>query len=849
MSKPELDDQELKRVLGGMSEAELKQLIETSNGLASIGSLKGVNSFIPNEDQIPIANSHKKNVVVFGGNRSGKSHIAAFIVSCHATGIYPSWWQGIRFSDPPSIGVVSITAEQLRKSSQKKLMGEFYNIGTGFIPKDKIIRTTPRQGVVGALDTALIRHVSGGITKIEFMLNEQGQEKFMGFEWNFCIAEGEQVHMADGSMKAIEEIEPGEFVLGMDNEGVLGPREVKAVHDRGVRSTIDIWAKRGPSLRLTPDHEVFTSLTKKAEAQTASKTVQFPMGWEPPSPENRDDAWYAWTALICAEGCYSQKKVTMGECPAMESALALLPNQGMVRKFDFKAHGHNHVPDWFLNWDAIWDEFKANKSDTIEIPEWVFKSSNDKIALFLGYLYAGDGWLSGETIGYASTSRKLANQISMLLWRLGVQSVVRTRVSTTENWKDQFWVVVKSSSNVLRFLDQVNVLGKEKAADVVRKEATRRATSRESQNEIIRAAIKERWAKNPRKGRIRTKRPSLDFEVGIKKQTNAVETKVYDLSVEGEHRFFVNNHLVSNCWGDEELDKEVFDEIKMRLLDLGGHMLLSFAPLKGQTDLIQHIDTIPEEYIDIFRLDWYSNPHLPKDAVAEMEATMSDSDKESRKLGRANYGEGRVFTFPPEKYTCDPFEVEPWWPVLGAIDPGYGHATGAVKGYEDPESGVIYITAEYWSKENTPIIHAPVFKSWGNMEFKLDRKSKTRDQTSGMSVMDMYLDLGLNVTEAETNAGSVEASIAMINTLIMQGKLQIFKTCRKLLDQMAMYRRAKNKSTGKVSIVMKDNDLIDPLRYRILHSEDARPMGVPKKMEYASPKIVDFQPMDSRIGY
>ena len=616
MSKPELDDQELKRVLGGMSEAELKQLIETSNGLASIGSLKGVNSFIPNEDQIPIANSHKKNVVVFGGNRclggetliydpvlgierrvdeidgpfhvyawdgekrvvaeaeapfikepqdiyritledgqwftaskyhmvltqdgwkslkdlgitdsnsgmwilgaekveklrwdfvfdftvpiyhnyicaglihhnSGKSHIAAFIVSCHATGIYPSWWQGIRFSDPPSIGVVSITAEQLRKSSQKKLMGEFYNLGTGFIPKDKIIRTTSRQGVVGALDTALIRHVSGGITKIEFMLNEQGQEKFMGFEWNFC-------------------------------------------------------------------------------------------------------------------------------------------------------------------------------------------------------------------------------------------------------------------------------------------------------------------------------------------------------------------------WGDEELDKEVFDEIKMRLLDLGGYMLLSFAPLKGQTDLIQHIDTIPEEYIDIFRLDWYSNPHLPKDAVAEMEATMSDSDKESRKLGRANYGEGRVFTFPPEKYTCDPFEVEPWWPVLGAIDPGYGHATGAVKGYEDPESGVIYITAEYWSKENTPIIHAPVFKSWGNMEFKLDRKSKTRDQTSGMSVMDMYLDLGLNVTEAETNAGSVEASIAMINTLIMQGKLQIFKTCRKLLDQMAMYRRAKNKSTGKVSIVMKDNDLIDPLRYRILHSEDARPMGVPKKMEYTSPKIVDFQPMDSRIGY
>lgn len=113
----------------------------------------------------------------------------------------------------------------------------------------------------------------------------------------------------------------------------------------------------------------------------------------------------------------------------------------------------------------------------------------------------------------------------------------------------------------------------------------------------------------------------------------------------------------------------------------------------------------------------------------------------------------------------------------------------------------------------------------------------------------MYQELGLNVSEAETDAGSLEASIAKISTLIVQGRLQIFKTCRKLLDQMAMYRRARNKSTGKVHVVAKDNDVVDSLRYIILHLDEARPAGVPKKIRYSSPKIVDFQPIDPRIGY
>ena len=44
-------------------------------------------------------------------NRCGKSAAGAFETTCHATGNYPSWWNGIRFDKPVSIWVAGITAK------------------------------------------------------------------------------------------------------------------------------------------------------------------------------------------------------------------------------------------------------------------------------------------------------------------------------------------------------------------------------------------------------------------------------------------------------------------------------------------------------------------------------------------------------------------------------------------------------------------------------------------------------------------------------------------------------------------------------------------------------------------
>ncbi|TXN34427.1 hypothetical protein FV233_29765 [Methylobacterium sp. WL7] len=64
---------------------------------------------------------------------------------------------------------------------QAILMGPLGELGKGLIPGDSIIgEPSRRAGVTGAMDTARIRHVSGGTSIVGFKSFDQGRRKFQG---------------------------------------------------------------------------------------------------------------------------------------------------------------------------------------------------------------------------------------------------------------------------------------------------------------------------------------------------------------------------------------------------------------------------------------------------------------------------------------------------------------------------------------------------------------------------------------------------------------------------------------------------------------------------------------------
>src|SRR5271163_4815786 len=53
-------------------------------------------------------------IALFGGNRTGKTHGGCFADALHVTGLYPSWWEGRKFSRPINMWVATDTAKNTR---------------------------------------------------------------------------------------------------------------------------------------------------------------------------------------------------------------------------------------------------------------------------------------------------------------------------------------------------------------------------------------------------------------------------------------------------------------------------------------------------------------------------------------------------------------------------------------------------------------------------------------------------------------------------------------------------------------------------------------------------------------
>lgn len=121
---------------------------------------------------------------LIAANKIGKTYCAAMEVAYHATGEYPEWWEGHRFPHRVEILCGSESNELTRDVMQKELFGDPEDrdaVGTGSIPKQAIGRITRKAGVPNAIDSALVRHLEGGWSRIFFRAYEQGAKKHQGF--------------------------------------------------------------------------------------------------------------------------------------------------------------------------------------------------------------------------------------------------------------------------------------------------------------------------------------------------------------------------------------------------------------------------------------------------------------------------------------------------------------------------------------------------------------------------------------------------------------------------------------------------------------------------------------------
>jgi len=116
-------------------------------------------------------------------NQIGKSYCGCCEDAIHATGLYPDWWTGKRYSRQVKILVAGVTVDKVRDTLQALICGDPHDddaYGSGLIPKDRLLpKPIRKQGYINAWDSVGVKHISGGVSRIQFQAYEQGFKKFM----------------------------------------------------------------------------------------------------------------------------------------------------------------------------------------------------------------------------------------------------------------------------------------------------------------------------------------------------------------------------------------------------------------------------------------------------------------------------------------------------------------------------------------------------------------------------------------------------------------------------------------------------------------------------------------------
>lgn len=102
--------------------------------------------------------------------------------------MYPDWWDGLRFDKPINALALGESWSQLMnpKALHELIFGPLHDVGSGWLPKDRILKTTG-SGQLGAYASVEIEHVSGGISTLKLGTYNAGFAVLMGSALDFVL--------------------------------------------------------------------------------------------------------------------------------------------------------------------------------------------------------------------------------------------------------------------------------------------------------------------------------------------------------------------------------------------------------------------------------------------------------------------------------------------------------------------------------------------------------------------------------------------------------------------------------------------------------------------------------------
>ncbi len=134
-----------------------------------------------------------KQRMLMAANRVGKTYSSCIELTYHITGLYPDWWNGVRFNFPINAWALGVSGEQIRDVLQSEMFGQLGREGfitNGLVPSSLVGDITRSMTPKLAKDVK-VKHVSGKWSNLSFKSYSQGQHALMGSSVDFALIDEE----------------------------------------------------------------------------------------------------------------------------------------------------------------------------------------------------------------------------------------------------------------------------------------------------------------------------------------------------------------------------------------------------------------------------------------------------------------------------------------------------------------------------------------------------------------------------------------------------------------------------------------------------------------------------------
>lgn len=270
-------------------------------------------------------------------------------------------------------------------------------------------------------------------------------------------------------------------VWSLDADRRLVARPMTHVFSSGVKQVFRLRLSSGREVKASANHPFLTydGWVPLGELTVGTRVAIPRVVPEPLRPARRDPDEIVTLAHLLGDGSFV-KRQPLRYASVDEANLAAVTD-AVARRFDVTAvrdeypaarvttlrlpspyrltHGRrNPIAAWLDEMGLF-----GRRSHEKFVPSWVFSLPREQVALFLRHLWATDGSVRWDDkagqgrLYYATTSRRLADDVMRLLGRFGI--IARLKVAHKQGYRDGFHVFVTGAEQQRVFCTQIGVHG------------------------------------------------------------------------------------------------------------------------------------------------------------------------------------------------------------------------------------------------------------------------------------------------------------------------------------------------------------------------------------------------------